>query len=124
MSTHYIDFYAEISLSKILLNIKYHQIPTLSVPLMFAFQGSRMRVLDRAVEFHIQKKGEEVWPRLTEKQLRLPWLKIDFDKFAFEDEDEEQQEEGMSEKLAQEEMMRQLEEDLMKDTPGGITVKY
>ena len=79
-----------------------------------------MRVLDRAVEIHIQKKGEEVWPRLTEKQLRLPWLKIDFDKFAFEDEEEDQQEEGMSEERAQEEIMRQIEEDLMKDTPGTV----
>ena len=80
-----------------------------------------MRVLDRAVEFHIKKKGEEVWPRLTEKQLRLPWLKIDFDKFAFEDEEEET-EEGLSEKQAQEEIMRQLEEDLLKDA-GGICMK-
>ena len=73
-----------------------------------------MRVLDRAVEFHIKKQGEEVWPRLLEQQLRLPWLKIDFDKFAFED-TEEETEEGMTEKQAQEEVLRQLEADLLKD---------
>ena len=75
-----------------------------------------MRVLDRAVEFHVKKQGEEVWPRLTEKQLRLPWLKIDFDKFAFEDDDEDKTEDDLSEKQAQEEVMRQLEADLLKDT--------
>ena len=79
-------------------------------------QDSKMRVLDRAVEFHVKKQGEEVWPRLTEKQLRLPWLKIDFDKFAFEDDDEDKTEDDLSEKQAQEEVMRQLEADLLKDT--------
>lgn len=74
-----------------------------------------MRLLDRAVEFHIKKQGEEVWPRLTEKQLRLPWLKIDFDKFAFEDEEEENIE-GLTEEEAQKEVLRKLEEDLLKDT--------
>ena len=52
--------------------------------------------------------GAEVWPRLTEKQVKLPWLKIDFDRFTFEDEDEEEENEEelqaryMAEKIAQE----------------------
>ena len=75
-----------------------------------------MRLLDRAVEFHIKKQGGEVWPRLTEKQLRLPWLKIDFDKFAFEDDDDDEtNEEEMMDKQAQDEVLKQLEADLLKD---------
>ena len=58
-------------------------------PSPFLFQKSRYRVLDRCVDFHIQKKGDgEVWPRLTWKKIKYPWLKIDFDKVAYEDESE------------------------------------
>ena len=66
------------------------------------------------MEFSIKKKGAEVWPRLTEKQEKLPWLKIDFDKFAFEDDDESEED---ADKLAADEIMRKLEKDL-ENSPG------
>nr|XP_034324775.1 very-long-chain (3R)-3-hydroxyacyl-CoA dehydratase 3 [Crassostrea gigas] len=78
---------------------------------------SRYRVLDRCIDFHIQKKGDgEVWPRLTWKKINHPWLKIDFDKVAYEDESEEdnQPENDMS----QEEVLKQLEKELDLDSAG------
>lgn len=69
-----------------------------------------MRTTDRAVEFSIKKKGSEVWPRLTESQTKLPWLKIDFDKFEFEDDSECDDEEASLK--AADELMKQMEKDL------------
>lgn len=69
-----------------------------------------MRTTDRAVEFSIKKKGDEVWPRLTESQTKLPWLKIDFDKFEFEDDiDSEDEEAG---KRAADDVMKQIEKEM------------
>ena len=44
------------------------------------------------MEFQIQKAGCETWPRLTSERLKLPWLKIDFDKFPLDDSDTEDME--------------------------------
>ena len=53
-------------------------------------QASQYRINERAVEFRLQKKGfGEVWPRLTYKPIKHPWLKIDFDKFAIEEDSDE-----------------------------------
>jgi hypothetical protein len=50
-------------------------------------------VLDRCIDFYIQKTGSgEVWPRLTYDKIKYPWLKIDFDKVAYEDESESEEE--------------------------------
>ncbi|KAJ8304647.1 hypothetical protein KUTeg_018230 [Tegillarca granosa] len=56
--------------------------------------NSKYRVQGRAVEFQIQKSGDgEVWPRLTREKVKYPWLKIDFDKVAYEDESDKEQDE-------------------------------
>lgn len=73
-------------------------------------QSCRVRTTDRAVEFSIKKKGDEVWPRLTASQTKLPWLKIDFDKFEFEDDIESEDEEAG--RLAADELMKQMEKDI------------
>ena len=40
----------------------------------------------RYVEFECRKVGVgEIWPRLTESNQKLGWLRPDFDKFAFDD---------------------------------------
>lgn len=67
--------------------------------------------MDRAVEFLIKKKASQVWPRLTEKPEKLAWLKIDFDKFAFDD-DDESEDENEANKLDAEEIMKKIEKDL------------
>lgn len=44
------------------------------------------------MEFNIKKTDpSECWPRLTETQMKYPWLKIDFDKFEYEDDSDEQE---------------------------------
>lgn len=60
-------------------------------------QNSKYKVTDRDVLIHVQKKGSgEIWPRLTEKPVKLPWLKIDFDNFGFEDESGDEESENVS----------------------------
>lgn len=51
-------------------------------------QKSRYRKTDLAVEFQIEKSASETWPRLTSERAKLPWLKIDFDKFPLDDSEE------------------------------------
>lgn len=55
---------------------------------IFFLQKSRYRKTDLAVEFQIEKSVAETWPRLTAEKLKLPWLKIDFDKFPSDDSEE------------------------------------
>lgn len=53
-------------------------------------KASQYRINERAVEFRLQKDVVgEVWPRLTYKPIKHPWLKIDFDKFAIEEDSDE-----------------------------------
>ena len=48
------------------------------------------------VEIRVEKQGKgEVWPRLTEKHIKLPWLKIDFDKVMLEDDSEPEDEDEL-----------------------------
>ncbi|CAC5416763.1 HACD [Mytilus coruscus] len=76
-------------------------------------EKSKYRITERGIEFHIAKKGAEVWPRLTEDKVKYAWLKIDFDKVYYE-ESEEEQNDMMSN---QEEMMKQLEKELKSTEP-------
>lgn len=63
---------------------------------VYTLKSSKYRVTGRAVEFECKKAGSgEVWPRLSEHPQKLPWLKIDFDRFAF-DESEASSEEDLS----------------------------
>ncbi|CAL1525936.1 unnamed protein product [Lymnaea stagnalis] len=55
-------------------------------------EKSKYRTTDLAVEFQIEKTAAETWPRLTEQRIKLPWLKIDFDKFPLDDDSEEERE--------------------------------
>ena len=53
-------------------------------------QNSKYRITDQGVDFQIEKVGiDECWPRLTVEQKRPAWLKIDFDRFSYEDESDE-----------------------------------
>ena len=50
---------------------------------------------ETSVEFQIQKVGiGETWPRLTENQQKPAWLKIDFDRFFFEDSEDSEEDEN------------------------------
>ncbi|OWF54104.1 very-long-chain (3R)-3-hydroxyacyl-CoA dehydratase-like [Mizuhopecten yessoensis] len=57
-------------------------------------EESKYRVMGRCIEFQIKKSGDgEIWPRLTYDKVKLPWLKIDFDKVAYDDTESEKEEE-------------------------------
>ena len=46
---------------------------------------------DRHLEFQVEKQGiGQIWPRLMVKQQKPAWLKIDFDKFAVEDDSDDE----------------------------------
>ncbi|KAK7116428.1 very-long-chain (3R)-3-hydroxyacyl-CoA dehydratase 3-like [Littorina saxatilis] len=53
-------------------------------------ENSRYRRTETCVEFQVRKTATEIWPRLTEERVKLPWLKIDFDKFMVEGESEDE----------------------------------
>jgi hypothetical protein len=56
--------------------------------LLIPLQKSRYKVTGRAVEVECYKVGiGEIWPRLTESNQKLGWLRPDFDRFAFDDSD-------------------------------------
>ncbi|XP_060082787.1 very-long-chain (3R)-3-hydroxyacyl-CoA dehydratase-like [Ylistrum balloti] len=76
-------------------------------------EESKYRVMGRCIEFQIKKSGDgEIWPRLTYNKVKLPWLKIDFDKVAYEDSESEKEEQENSE---QADYMKQLEKELLSD---------
>jgi very-long-chain (3R)-3-hydroxyacyl-CoA dehydratase len=51
-------------------------------------QASKYRNTGRHIEVQLGKIGiGETWPRLMESPKKPAWLKIDFDHFAFDDED-------------------------------------
>ncbi|CAD5219673.1 unnamed protein product [Bursaphelenchus xylophilus] len=45
----------------------------------------------RHIELILGKKENKWWPRLTSKPVKLPWLKVDFDKWVDEDEQGEEE---------------------------------
>ncbi|KAL3074988.1 hypothetical protein niasHS_014433 [Heterodera schachtii] len=52
--------------------------------------GERRKIAtDRRVEFVIPKEKEEWWPRLLKEKTKVPWIKVDFDKWKDEDEEKE-----------------------------------
>ncbi|KAK3757930.1 hypothetical protein RRG08_058244 [Elysia crispata] len=85
-------------------------------------EKSRYRKTDIAVEFQIQKAGSETWPRLTSERLKLPWLKIDFDKFPLDDSDIEEDMEFENGTSTQKEMLDKISVELAsKTSKDGIT---
>lgn len=86
-------------------------------------ESSKVRTTELAVEFSIKKKGAEVWPRLTEKPEKLSWLKVDFDRFAFDDDEEESDNEDIANKLAAEEFMKKFEKDLADESARPLDMK-
>ncbi|KAG0715922.1 Very-long-chain (3R)-3-hydroxyacyl-CoA dehydratase 3 [Chionoecetes opilio] len=58
---------------------------TLSLLRPIDTETSRFRVLERNVEFSLNKAHVEFWPRLLEDTRKPAWLKIDFDKWTHEE---------------------------------------
>ncbi|XP_033750354.1 very-long-chain (3R)-3-hydroxyacyl-CoA dehydratase-like isoform X2 [Pecten maximus] len=75
-------------------------------------EESKYRVLGPCIEFQIKKSGDgEIWPRLTYDKIKMPWLKIDFDKVAYEDSESEKEEKNVDHA----EYMKHLEKELLSN---------
>lgn len=72
---------------------KYHTFNHRTIINVYLLQKSKYRVTDRNIEFQIQKEGTEIWPRLSYDPVKPAWLKIDFEHFMFDDEDDSTTEE-------------------------------
>ncbi|KAH9524876.1 Very-long-chain (3R)-3-hydroxyacyl-CoA dehydratase [Bulinus truncatus] len=83
---------------------------------------SRYRKTDLAVEFQIEKSVAETWPRLTKQKLKLPWLKIDFDKFPVDDSEENSDEDDDTKVLqkSNEELLNKLTADLSSNDQSDL----
>jgi len=57
--------------------------------------SSTTLVKPRNIELVLQKEEEAFWPRLTKSNAKLPWLKIDFNKWKDEDDSEDENGGGM-----------------------------
>ncbi|XP_005089728.1 very-long-chain (3R)-3-hydroxyacyl-CoA dehydratase 3 [Aplysia californica] len=77
-------------------------------------EKSRYRKTDLAVEFQIEKSAGETWPRLTADRMKLPWLKIDFDKFPVDDSEEES--DISSPEQAQEALLKKITTEFGNDS--------
>ncbi|KAK2168286.1 hypothetical protein LSH36_18g03019 [Paralvinella palmiformis] len=79
-------------------------------------KDSKYRITERCVDFKIEKVGiNEIWPRLMINTKKPAWLKIDFDRFALEDDSEEEKSDDFHTKNAAEaEMAKKIEDELMR----------
>ncbi|KAF0301360.1 Very-long-chain (3R)-3-hydroxyacyl-CoA dehydratase [Amphibalanus amphitrite] len=51
-------------------------------------EETQYQVSDRNVQVTLTKEDEEWWPHLTRQKTKLPWLRVDFDRWRSESEDE------------------------------------
>jgi len=49
------------------------------------------KVIERDIQFVLKKKEPNLWPRLISSEVKPPWLKIDFDRFEFDDDDQDEE---------------------------------
>ena len=81
-------------------------------------------VRETDIRINIRKKDQDWWPRLLYEQKKLPWLKIDFDRWQGDDESEEE-EEGLNQDVSSQDCLRNKYPDvfkqLQKDELGYIT---
>ncbi|BFY98189.1 hypothetical protein BsWGS_01229 [Bradybaena similaris] len=78
-------------------------------------EKSRYRKTDLAVEFQIEKSVSETWPRLTSERAKLPWLKIDFDKFMQDESELDDDSDDEATDNSQKELLDKLAQDISAD---------
>ncbi|XP_075222210.1 3-hydroxyacyl-CoA dehydratase 2 isoform X2 [Lycorma delicatula] len=54
-----------------------------------------IKLTDRAIEFTLQKQNCDWWPRITKTKEKPAWLKIDFERWQSEDDDEDMNDSNM-----------------------------
>eukprot|EP00095_Tigriopus_kingsejongensis_P011615 snap_masked-scaffold638_size121162-processed-gene-0.0 protein:Tk11615 transcript:snap_masked-scaffold638_size121162-processed-gene-0.0-mRNA-1 annotation:"protein tyrosine phosphatase-like protein ptplad1" len=65
--------------------VRYHFLIEFFLPI--DRDQSTYEVKEREITVHLKKKEPDWWPRLLFAQAKLPWLKIDFDRWTSRDED-------------------------------------
>uniref|UniRef100_A0A915D3F0 SGS domain-containing protein n=1 Tax=Ditylenchus dipsaci TaxID=166011 RepID=A0A915D3F0_9BILA len=75
----------------------------------------RQKSTDRRIELVIPKEEPKWWPRLLKESTKVPWIKINFDKWSDnkEEKDDEEEEEGGVDKLFQK-IYRDADDDARK----------
>ncbi|CAF1366794.1 unnamed protein product [Adineta steineri] len=85
---------------------------------------STYRINDREINVNLKKKKGDTnnaWPRLTKASAKLPWLKADFDKMAFsEDESDQEQKKPMFNNNFNDDMYKSLRQDPRKTKPKAF----
>ncbi|CAF3319614.1 unnamed protein product [Rotaria socialis] len=78
-------------------------------------QACNYKINDREINVSLKKKKtveNNVWPRLTKTSAKLPWLKADFDKMAYsEDESDDGKKTSMPKKGLTDELCKSLRQD-------------
>jgi len=71
--------------------------------------GCEYEVRDSDVRFSLRKKEADWWPRLQYQNIRVPWLRIDFDKWREQDEEDmtdEDNAEGVSSNISTQDWLK------------------
>ena len=86
---------------------------------------SNYEIKDREIRINLKKKEPDWWPRLLYQQQKLPWLKIDFDRWKEEGESEDDDDDDGLKNVSSQDMLRQKFPDvfkqLQKDELGYIS---
>ncbi|UJR37889.1 hypothetical protein I4U23_030579 [Adineta vaga] len=87
--------------------------------------ASNYKINDREISVTLKKKKSDsnnnAWPRLTKASAKLPWLKADFDRMTFsEDESDDEQKKSMFNKNFNDDMYKSLRQDPRKSKAKGF----
>ncbi|CAF3598852.1 unnamed protein product [Rotaria sordida] len=85
---------------------------------------SSYRINDREINVNLKKNTTDTnnpWPRLTKTSAKLPWLKADFDKMTFsEDESDHEQKKPTFNKNFDDDIYKSFRQDTRRTKPKGI----
>lgn len=87
---------------------------------------SKYEIKEREIIVKLAKKEADWWPRLLYEQQKLPWLKIDFDRWKGQDDSDELDEEEMEDNLvSSKDLLRnkypEVYKQLQKDEMGFVS---
>ena len=72
-------------------------------------------VTPREVRISLLKKEPDWWPRLLYEQKKIPWLKIDFERWKNETDSDEDNDKDIDQKVSSEDLLRNRYPDVYKD---------
>jgi len=82
---------------------------------------SSYKINDREINVNLKKQKTDGWPRLTKASAKLPWLKADFDKMTFsEDESDQEQKKSMFNNNFNDDIYKSFTKDARRNKPTGF----